>query len=189
VVREQLLYEIDDPGAYRTPDAVADITQCSVEQAGIDQVRLTNVIGHEWPSHLKVLVCQDGGWLAEGEISYAGPRAEARARLAADILRHRLKDLPELRFDLIGVLSIHADDGGRRLARTAAGTARDVRLRVAGVHEERRVAELVGREVNALYTCGPAGGGGVRTSLRQRLETLACYVPRTHIPVSFKIVS
>jgi hypothetical protein len=38
----------------------------------------------------KVNVCHEGGWLAEGEISYAGPRAEARARLAAEVLRKRL---------------------------------------------------------------------------------------------------
>jgi hypothetical protein len=45
------------------------------------------VRGHERPSRYKVNVCHEGGWLAEGEISYAGPRAEARARLAADVLR------------------------------------------------------------------------------------------------------
>jgi hypothetical protein len=48
------------------------------------------VRGHARPASLKVNVCHEGGWLAEGEISYAGPRAEARARLAADVLRRRL---------------------------------------------------------------------------------------------------
>ena len=41
--------------------------------------------------------------------------------------------LPELRLraDLIGVVSVFADDAGRLLASTARGDARDVRLRVA----------------------------------------------------------
>lgn len=188
VVKEQMLYEIDDPAAYLAPDAVADITSCSVEQVGTNRVQVTGVKGHVWPSDLKVLVCQDGGWLAEGEISYAGPRAEARARLAADIIRRRLEGKLPVRIDLIGVLSVHGDDAGRRWEKTPIGHARDVRLRVAGVHLDRATAELVGREVTALYTCGPAGGGGVRTSLRQRLDTLPCYVPRSLIKSTYEIL-
>ncbi|AQV96621.1 DUF1446 domain-containing protein [Cupriavidus necator] len=188
VVREQMLYEIDDPSAYLAPDAISDISNSIVEQMGPDCVRVSGVQGREWPSTLKVLVCQDGGWLGEGEISYAGPRAEARARLAADIVKHRLGAKLDLRIDLIGVLSIHGDDAGRRLARTPQGSARDVRLRVAAVHQDPKIAELVGREVTALYTCGPAGGGGVRAGLRQRLDTLPCYVPRSAIQSNYEII-
>lgn len=183
-----MLYEIDNPAAYLAPDAVADVTSCTVEQIGTNRVQVTGVKGHKWPSELKVLVCQDGGWLGEGEISYAGPRAEARARLAADVVRRRLEGKLPVRIDLIGVLSVHGDDAGRRLERTPVGAARDVRLRVAGVHQDRATAELIGREVTALYTCGPAGGGGVRTSLRQRLDTLPCFLPRSLIKSTYEII-
>jgi len=54
---------------------------------------LRGVRGHARTNSLKVNVCHDAGWLAEGEISYAGARAEARARLAANILRQRLPGL------------------------------------------------------------------------------------------------
>ena len=128
------------------------------------------------------------GWLAEGEISYAGPGAEARARLAADVLRERLAGCGPLRFDLIGVASILGDDSGAWLAGQPAGDARDVRLRVALNHPERRVAERVAREVTALYTCGPAGGGGVRTALRPRLGTVSCALPRERVPAHFEFV-
>ena len=37
----------------------------------------------------------------------------------------------------------------------------EVRLRVAARTRDRHNAELVGNEVEALYTNGPAGGGGV----------------------------
>lgn len=187
-VTEQMIYEIDDPSAYLAPDAVADVTQCSVEQLAQDRVQVKGVRGRPWPSHLKALVCQDGGWLGEGEISYAGPRAEGRARMAADIIRRRLGTRLPVRIDLIGVLSVHGDDAGHCLAARQHGSARDVRLRVAGVHEDRRVAELVGREVTALYTCGPAGGGGVRTALRQRLDTLPCFLPRETVQSTYEII-
>jgi hypothetical protein len=41
------------------------------------------------------------------------------------------------------------------------------------------------REVTALYTCGPAGGGGVRTALRPTLSTLSCLLPRAAVPVGW----
>ena len=186
-VKEQLLYEVHDPAAYLTPDVVADIDEAEVRAAGADRVVLSGVRGHARPAHYKVNVCYEGGWLAEGEISYAGARAEARARLAADILRSRLAGL-QLRVDLIGAISILADDGGRAMAATPAGDARDVRLRVAAVHDERAQAERLTREVMALYTCGPAGGGGVRTALTPRLNIRSCLLPREQVPVRFEML-
>jgi hypothetical protein len=187
-VKEQLLYEVHDPAAYLTPDVVADITEANVTELGPDRVLLTGVRGHARPTTLKVNVCHENGWLAEGEISYAGARAEARARLAAQTLRERLAGLGTLRFDLIGVTSVFADDAGHYLNEQAPGTARDVRLRVALNHAERTAAERLPREVTALYTCGPAGGGGVRTGLRARLGTVSCLVPREQVPTRHRFV-
>jgi hypothetical protein len=186
-VKEQLLYEVHDPAAYLTPDVVADIGEAEVSAAGPDRVALDGVRGHAQPADYKVNVCYEGGWLAEGEISYAGARAEARARLAADILRKRLAGLA-LRVDLIGAISIFADDAGRMLDAVAESGTRDVRLRVAATHEDRGEAERLTREVMALYTCGPAGGGGVRTALTPRLNTRSCLLPRALVPVRFEIV-
>ena len=181
-VKEQLLYEVHDPSAYLTPDVMADISEAEVHALDRDRVMLRSVKGHPRPSHYKVNVCHEGGWLAEGEISYAGPRAEARARLAADVLRKRLPAL-QLRLDLIGAVSVLGDDAGRALAATADTGLRDVRLRAAAAHDDRAQAERLVREVTALYTCGPAGGGGVRTALTPRLNTISCLLPRDAVPV------
>lgn len=190
-VKEQLLYEVHDPAAYLTPDVVADITDAEVralpDVEGADRVELLGVRGHVRPDRYKVNVCHEGGWLAEGEISYAGPRAESRARLAADVLRKRLDGLA-LRVDLIGALSILGDDAGRALASLPDAGLRDVRLRVAATHADRAQAERLAREVMALYTCGPAGGGGVRTALTPRLNTLSCLLPRDAVPVRFELL-
>ncbi|WP_255474783.1 acyclic terpene utilization AtuA family protein [Pusillimonas sp. ANT_WB101] len=187
-VKEQLLYEIHDPKAYLTPDVVADIGSATVTEVGPDRVRLTGVRGHPRPDELKVNICYENGWLAEGEISYAGARAEARARLAADILRERLKGLGLLRVDLIGVFSVFADDSGKSYSQRQPGHGRDVRLRVALSHQDRTAAERLTREVNALYTCGPAGGGGVRTSIRARLGLESCTVTRDHIHMRYAFI-
>jgi hypothetical protein len=188
-VKEQLLYEVHDPAAYLTPDVVADLSAARVAEVGPDRVRLEGVRGHPRPSGLKVNVCHETGWLAEGEISYAGARAEARARLAADVLRERLAGLGPLRADLIGVASVFGDDAGRWQATLEPGEARDVRLRVALHHAERAAADRLAREVTALYCCGPAGGGGVRTSLRARLGTVSCLLPRERVPGRHRFVA
>ncbi len=187
-VKEQLLYEVHDPAAYLTPDVVADISQAEVHEIGRDRVAVSGVRGHPRPDTLKTTVCFSGGWLGEGEISYAGPNAEARARLAADIVRLRVGDALPLRFDLIGVLSVFGDDRNRMLSDVAPGDARDVRLRVAAADPDRAKVERVLGEVMALFTCGPAGGGGVRTAVTPRLGSTSCYVPRELIHPTFTMM-
>ena len=181
-VKEQILYEVHDPAAYLTPDVVADITEAEIVQVGQDRVRLSGVRGHPRPATLKANVFFEGGWLGDGEISYAGPNAEARARLGGAIIRERMGHLLALRIDLIGVTSILADDSGRMLEATPPGAATDVRLRVAGAHDDEAVLDRLMREVTALWTAGPAGGGGARVTKRKRLSTKSCYIPRELVP-------
>jgi hypothetical protein len=192
-VTEQLLYEVHDPAAYLTPDVIADISQAELIELGGDRVEVRGVRGHPRPERLKATVCYEGGWLAEGEISYAGPNAAARARLAGDIVRDRLAKLGlgkvPLRRDLIGVASVFADDAGRWLdAQPPQAEAPDVRLRIAGAAATRDDAEAIAREVLALYTCGPAGGGGVRTSVTPRLASDSCLVPRELLQPSWSFI-
>jgi hypothetical protein len=186
-VKEQLLYEVHDPAAYITPDVVADISEATVAQVGPNLVRLSGVKGHPRTPTLKVLAYFDGGWLGEAEISYAGPNAEARARLAMDMMRKRMAaDMP-LRCDLIGVSSILGDDANAMLDETPRGQCLDVRLRVAGKHDQLEPIDRLLREVTALWTGGPGGGGGVRVAKRQRLSSRACLVPRELAPATWQI--
>ncbi|ANY61211.1 acyclic terpene utilization AtuA family protein [Comamonas aquatica] len=185
-VKEQLLYEIHDPAQYLTPDVVADITQAQVRAVGPDRVRLEGVRGHPRPDTLKVNVCYATGWFAEAEISYAGPRAAERARLAGQTIQQRLGHLAPLRTDLIGVTSVWGNDVSSWLDGADLRHApHDVRLRMAWQHADHATAQRLPREVNALYCCGPAGGGGVRTHMRQRLGLTSCLIPHTHIPTGF----
>jgi hypothetical protein len=191
-VTEQLLYELHDPAEYLTPDVVADISDAEVTELGDDRVRVTGVRGHPRPPTLKATVCYEGGWLAEGEISYAGPNASARARLAADVVRDRLRllglgHLP-LRADLVGVASVFADDAGRWWDGADAPACDDVRLRMAAACTTRDEADAMLREVLALYTCGPAGGGGVRTQATPRLGSDSCFVPREWLHTRWSFV-
>lgn len=179
-VKEQLLYEIHDPAAYLTPDVVLDVTNVEVRAVGPDRVAVAGAAGRPRPEALKVTVSVDGGWIGEGEISYAGPNAEARARLALEVLRRRCAGLGRLRGDLIGLGSVFADEAGHFLE-GCRGTAEDLRVRIALESPERAVVARALREVEALLCCGPAGGGGARTAVRRRLNTWSALAPRQPI--------
>ncbi len=180
-VKEQMLYEIHDPSAYLTPDVILDLTAVEVEQIGPDRVRLCGARGAPRPPTLKGTVCFDGGWMGEGEISYAGPNCNARGLLATEVLKQRLTRLDlavDAHFDLIGVASVFNDDLGTWMNRVAATPVPELRVRMAvsGVHRDE--VERAVQEVEALYTTGPAGGGGVRTTITPLMNSTSVYVER-----------
>jgi len=83
---------------------------------------------------------------------------------------------------------VFGDDDGRWSAQQDLPASEDVRLRVAGASTERGDVELLTREVLALYTCGPAGGGGVRTAITPRLASDSCFVPRDWLRTGWSFV-
>jgi hypothetical protein len=177
--KEQILYEIHDPARYLTPDVIADFSNVTVEEIGHDQVRVQGASGSPRPEILKVSIGTVEGFVGEGQISYAGPGARARGELALDIVRERLRLIgvraSELRFDLIGVNSLHGDrlsgNGGHH-------EPYEVRVRVVGRTASLDEAVRIGNEVETLYTNGPAGGGGVTKSAREVMGILSTYIPR-----------
>ncbi len=184
-VKEQLLYEIHDPSCYITPDGVLDLTGVELQVLGPDRVAVRGARGKPATDTYKVTVSQHGGWLGEGELSYAGPNAEARARMAGDILLKRLdrRGLQvRARIDLIGVVSVFGDDKGI-LSAASVGDAQDVRVRLAVETRTRSEACAATQEVFALLCAGPAGGGGARERHVERIHTMSCLVPKSSIPV------
>jgi hypothetical protein len=185
--KEQLLYEIHDPSRYLQPDVVADFTEVEVLEEAPDRVRVTGGLGHARTDTLKVSVGYADGFIGEGLISYGGPGAVARARLALDIVRERLAFTnvlaSELRFDLIGVDSLYGETGASTRAEPA-----EVRLRVAGRTANMEEAQRIGNEVETLYTNGPAGGGGVTKSTREVLAVQSILLPRGTVAPAFTFV-
>jgi len=180
-VKEQMLYEVHDPAAYLTPDVVLDITAVTVDATGPDRVAVRGARGRPRPATLKAIVCSEGGWIGEAEISYAGAGAAARARLALEIVARRLPAGCRWRGDLIGVGSVFGDDAGRWRSTEPEHEHADVRVHLTVQDDDRAVVEHAMHELTSLYTCGPAGGGGVRTAVRARLDTSSALLPRAAV--------
>ncbi|MEU6268874.1 acyclic terpene utilization AtuA family protein [Saccharopolyspora shandongensis] len=169
-VREQLLYEVTDPTGYRTPDVVLDFRLVRAEQTGADRVRISGAAGTARPAELKVSVGYRAGYRAECGISYAGPNAASRARLAADVVTTRLRGTGlRIRAEVLGALK----DSGE--------PTDECRLRVAAMAPDAAAADVVCHEVEALYTNGPAGGGGVRADVREVIGIVSALIPRSDV--------
>ena len=173
---EQLLYEVHDPARYFQPDVVADFSQVRVTGVGPDRVRIAGGGGQPRSGSLKVSLGYVDSFVGEGQISYAGPGALARGRLALDIVAERLRltGLPcsETRFELIGVDAIL----GPKLS-TLGQEPAEVRARVIGRTDSLAAAIGIGNEVESLYLNGPAGGGGVTKSAREVVGVVSTLVP------------
>ncbi len=185
--KEQLLYEIGDPKAYMQPDVIADFSEVRMAELGPDRVRATGAGGHPAPATLKCSVGYRDGFIGEGQMSYAGPGAFSRAKLAGEIVRERLDivgvETSELRIDIIGADALH----GAATPKTNAEPY-EARLRVVGRTENAAQAQLIGEEVESLYTNGPAGGGGAWKSVKPVIAIASAYVSRDKVKPSVTFV-
>ena len=177
--KEQLLYEMHDPAAYITPDCVLDISEVDLIQAATDRVLAAGARARPRTPTYKVTVGYDDGYIGEGQISYAGINAVAKAKLAAEIVKTRLAErglvYREMRVDLIGMSSLHGLPDERV-------EPYEVRLRIAGRTNDRKAAEAIGFETRALHVNGPGGGGGGSDPVvREILAVQSVLLPRAAV--------
>lgn len=195
--KEQLLYEVINPYEYFTPDVVADFTTVKLAEIGKNQVQVTGGTGKQKPETYKVSVGYKAFYLGEGEISYAGSAALERAELAGDIIQKRLRplcppmkdSLKDLRIDYIGLNSVHRTDFRHVMSDFVPPLSipetrnhiPEIRLRVAAKAKTQEEAAWIGEEVEALYTNGPAGGGGVRKYVNEVIGIVSVLINRKEI--------
>jgi len=183
--KEQLLYEIHNPAAYFTPDVIADFSHIELIDDGVDRVMVRGAAGRPRPEALKVSLGIQEGYIGEGEISFAGQGAFARARLAAQVMRDRLRTrgLPvsDIRMEIIGYDSILGPIAERNFVKPL-----DARLRVAVKADDSRSASIAGEEVEALYLNGPAGAAGARKSVRPVIAVYSSTIEREKIEIKIQ---
>ena len=183
-VIEQLLYEVHDPHNYLTPDVVLDLGEVEVEEVGANRVRVQGARGKPPPATLKATVCVDAGWLGEGEISYAGPNALARAELAASVVRARCRAIgidDPVRVEVLGTEAIFDSNSAGRRPRPTQSAGGEFRVRAAVRSSKRKVAQQVSDEVLSLYCSGPAGGAGVRQHISAQVGTASILIDRARV--------
>lgn len=183
-VKEQLLYEVHDPGNYLTPDVVVDFTSVKLEQVGKDRVKVSGLTGKPRTPTLKVSIGCTEGFIGEDMFFYAGPGALRRAELAKQILLERFKivnlDAQDVRIDFLGLNAIHGD-----ATPSDAPEPYEIAVRVAARTRTREEAAKVGREVDGMAVSGVAHTGKRvphQDRTREVIGVWSSLVPREKVP-------
>ncbi|KAK7292643.1 hypothetical protein RJT34_15494 [Clitoria ternatea] len=172
---EQLLYEVGDPGAYVTPDVVIDFQNVSFLPLSNSRVLCLGAKPStiSVPDKLLQLVPKDCGWKGWGEISYGGYECVKRAKAAEYLVRSWIEEIfPGLNHHILSYIIGFDSLKATRSSINESGPTSigDIRLRMDGLFEQKEHAVQFTREFTALYTNGPAGGGGISTGYKK--ETL-----------------
>ena len=158
-VGEQLLYEIGDPAAYYLPDVICDFTQVALKQVDQDRVSVVGARGRGVPAQYKTSMTWADGWRAGMIGFYVGARAAEKARIFADeaIQRARRKlskmgapDYVDVCVEVVGDES-HWGEAARYVR------SREVAVKVACRHADRRATDLLMRELAGVGLGAPAG--------------------------------
>ncbi len=182
-VKEQLLYEIGDPGEYITPDCIADFTTIRLDADGPDRVRVTGVRGRPATASYKVSMSYLDGYTAAGTLTYAWPDALEKGRAADAILRSRMNDLglrfEEIRTEFLGYNSCHGP-----LARTP-DEINEVVMRIGVRGKDFAAVERFGKEIAPLILTGPPSVTGFAGGRPKPSEVIAYWpalIPKQAVP-------
>lgn len=177
--KEQLIYEIHDPKRYITPDVIADFSNISFHEVSKDCIKINGATGIKKTGKLKVSIGYKDGFIGEGQISYGGYQARERAALALNVIKRKLirlgYDENDTICELIGFNALSKDH--------PIGKPEEVRLRVAVRTNTLDEAHRIGYQLEALYTNGPAGGGGAYKSVKEIIAVQSILIDENMVNV------
>jgi hypothetical protein len=160
-VTEQLLYEIDDPACYRTPDVDVDFTTLRVAEQGPDRVEVRGATGRPPSERLKLAMVYRDGWTATGMLAVVGKDAEKKARAAGALVLERTRRAGFTLADAL-VECLGAGDVVPGVVKAKEGPW-EVVLRVTARDPHRLAVDRFCREFAPLITAGPPGIAGYAT--------------------------
>ena len=167
----------------------SDVYKRQVQQIGKDRVKISGATGHAPNGYYKTSVGYHDCYIGEGQISYGGLNALSKAQLAKEILEHRFEMIglkyEEIRYDMIGMNALYHDDISTQMNQY---TPVEVRLRVAARVKNIAQAQMIGNEVEALYTNGPSGGGGAVKNIKDIISIASILVPVNHFHITVHVL-
>ena len=188
-VGEQLLYEIDDPMHYALPDVICDFSHVELQQIGENQVQVSGAKGRGVPADYKVSMTWADGWRAGTILWYLGRKAAAKARLFAEEVRTRTEQKLAVRgipcFDDVTVEIVGDESHWGEAAQYTR--SREVAVKIACRHQDKRAVALLLREVSGAALGAPPGlafFAGTRAKPSPVIRLFSIKVPKTSVVLS-----
>ena len=175
-VKEQLVYEIGDPGAYLSPDVTVSFLGLELHQDGANRIHVSGARGRPAPTSYKVSATYQDGYRSQGQLTVYGEHAVAKARRAGEAVIERLKQrgvtFRESLIECLGTEACHPAGGDP----VVAASLRETVLRIAVADDSRESVEQFTRELMPLITAGPPGTTGYAEG-RPRIHPIFRYWP------------
>jgi hypothetical protein len=189
-VKEQLVYELGDPGNYLSPDCAVSFLSLSVNEIGQDRVRVAGASGRAPTAQYKVSATYRAGYRAAGMLTIFGRDAIAKARRCGEIVLHRLREAAaeprQSRIECIG-----GGDVVPAAASAASRDAREVVLRISVADDRKEVVERFTKEIAPLVTSGPQGTTGYaegRPAVREVFGYWPCLIDRDRVRTTVEVI-
>ncbi len=168
-VREQLLYEIEDPYNYISPDVIADFNSIDIQEKTDNEVFFKNIKGKPPTKYYKVSMGYHDGHKVYGDLIVSGPKSIQKAKILEEILLNKLsKEFYRFNVSLIGYNSCHKN-------LISFNQANEILLRFyAHDYDQNKLDELT-RKIPSLILSGPPGIS--YTGGRQKISEVIAYYP------------
>jgi hypothetical protein len=188
-VKEQLLYEIEDPDNYLSPDVAVSFLSLKLEGVGKDRIYISGAAGKPPTETLKISATYKDGFKAEGLLTIVGDEAGLKAKLCGEILLARVR---RAGFELEQTLVERLGTGDATLG--AMGFRNDLKecvLRVCVKDHRREAVERFTKEIASLVSSGPQGVTGYtsgRPKVRPVFGFWPCLIRKADIQAKVKLI-
>ncbi|WP_428381931.1 acyclic terpene utilization AtuA family protein [Nevskia ramosa] len=187
-IAEQIVYEVGDPAAYLLPDVSCDWRDLRVEAAGPDRVRVSGARGRAPSAYYKCSVTAQEGFRCATTMMVGGLDAVRKAEAVGGAVLARTRrmfaaqNLGDYRRTNIEVLGAESNWG----AHARRGDTREVILKIAVQHADKRALEIFSRECIPAATAmaqGLTGFAGGRPTPSPLVRLWSCLVPKAAVPI------
>lgn len=185
---EQIVYEIGDPSAYLLPDVTCDWRDVQLRLVGEHRVEVTGAKGTAPSADYKVTATYQDGFRCTATMMIGGVDAFAKANaVAAAILKRTRRMLAKSGLDdyqstNVEVLGAEANWG----AHARRYDTREVILKIAAHHADRRALEILSRECfppAAAMAQGITGFFGGRPKPTPLVRLFSCLIPKNTVSI------
>ncbi len=189
IVKEQLVYEIGDPGRYLSPDATVSFLTLHLEQLGANRVRVAGATGTAPPPTYKVSASYRDGYRSEAMLTIVGKDAPQKGRACGEVVLERVRlagyDLARTQIECLG-----AGDSVPDILPEHTNLL-EVVLRIAVADPRHEAVEAFTKEIAPLVTSGPAGVTGYATGrphIRPVFGYWPCLIDTTQVKPTIEIL-
>ena len=193
-VAEQVLYEIGDPSAYLLPDVICDFTQVELTQQAPNRVLVVGAKGRAPSSEYKVSATYLDGFRSTATFMIGGREAVAKGQVVAEAIIERVQaifhakgvaDFANVNIEILGSESTYGEN-------SRANTSREVVVKIAVQHEDRRALNLFSLEIAQAATAmapGITGLVGGRPKPTPRICLFSFLLNKELVDVSYRLLT